>query len=287
MSRVEKTELQFSKMHGLGNDFMVIDAVNQSVDLSTEQIRFLADRHFGVGFDQLLLVEAPDRPDIDFKYRIYNADGGEVEQCGNGARCFSLFVKHQGLSDKNPLQVSTAKGIISLMRIEDQVNVEMGIPNFSPQEMPFIPAKTDKNNNNQYHLDIPHSYASIDFSAVSIGNPHITIIVTDIENYPVTEVGKILESHPSFPNRVNVGFMQINAPDQIQLRVYERGCGETLACGSGACAAVANGINRGLLDNQVSVHLRGGELSIKWEGPGHPIQMKGSASFVYQGQIDI
>jgi len=279
-------------MHGLGNDFIIIDAINQTVNLSTDTIRYMADRHFGIGFDQLLLVEKSNQENIDFKYRIFNADGGEVEQCGNGARCFALFVQKKQLSNKNPLAVETAKGIIHLFVEEDKVRVDMGIPNFNPESLPFTPpcepeVQKSPQNKNDYQLALTEPNSTIIFSAVSVGNPHITLNVKDIENYPVTEVGKILESHSCFPQRVNVGFMQIDSPEQIQLRVYERGCGETLACGSGACAAVVNGISQGLLANQVQVKLRGGNLKISWDGPKHTMWMEGSASFVYEGQIDL
>jgi len=280
-------KLQFSKMHGLGNDFIVIDAINQQFELSCEQIRMMANRHLGIGFDQLLLVEKSSHTEVDFKYRIFNADGGEVEQCGNGARCFAQFVHKKGLTDKNPIKVETNTGVIDLTLRRNDVVVNMGIPDFDPKSLPFLSEKTEQLEENDYQLAIEHSNSPLNFSAVSVGNPHITIINQDIVNYPVTEVGKILESQDCFPNRINVGFMQIESHQKIKLRVFERGCGETLACGTGACAAVVNGISRGLLANRVQVELKGGALNISWNGPDQPIWMEGPASFVYEGQIDL
>jgi len=284
--------LRFTKMHGLGNDFIMIDAINQCVNLSKQQICHMADRHFGIGYDQLLLVEKSEHKNADFKYRIFNADGGEVEQCGNGARCFALFVHEKGLTQSNPVVVETATGIITLYLEKDKVRVDMGTPQFSPQSLPFEPPQSFGIEDNLYHLSlsqlqIEQENADVNFSAVSVGNPHITIIVNDIDNYPVTQVGKILESHTCFPNRVNVGFMQIIAADHVRLRVFERGTGETMACGSGACAAVVNGISRDLLTSPVKVDLHGGTLDISWNGPEKPVWMTGSASFVYEGQINL
>lgn len=290
-------QLNFTKMHGLGNDFVVIDAISQKVDLTTEQVRLLADRRFGVGCDQLLLVESPE-PDqsdsVDFKYRIFNADGSEVEQCGNGARCFARFVREKQLTNKHSIVVATYSGIITLMVDEQEmVTVDMGQPVFEPKQLPFVPALGDSQANNRYTLSIGDSapgrqwHETLDFSAVSMGNPHITIKVEDLDNYPVQKIGKILESHPSFPNRVNVGFMQIINDHQIRLRVYERGSGETLACGTGACAAVANGIQRGWLAHKVEVKLPAGSLHIQWQQGEHTLLMTGPASFVYEGQITL
>jgi diaminopimelate epimerase len=287
-------QLNFTKMHGLGNDFVVIDAISQTVELTAEQIRFIADRRFGVGCDQLLMVESPDQTQagsVDFKYRIFNADGSEVEQCGNGARCFARFVREKNLSSKDTIVVETFSGIIRLtINQQDMVIVDMGKPVFEPKQLPFVPAAGDSQSNNRYTLAIDAGIKEIDrveFSAVSMGNPHITIKVDDLDNYPVQQVGKMLESHPSFPNRVNVGFMQIIDKEQVKLRVYERGSGETLACGTGACAAVANGIFHGWLAEQVEVRLPAGSLHIQWQQGEHSLMMTGPASFVYEGQIKL
>lgn len=287
-------QLNFTKMHGLGNDFVVIDAISQTVELTAEQIRFIADRRFGVGCDQLLMVESPDQiqvGSVDFKYRIFNADGSEVEQCGNGARCFARFVREKKLSSKDTIVVETFSGIIRLtINQQDMVIVDMGKPVFEPKQLPFVPAAGDSQSNNRYTLAIDAGIKEIDrveFSAVSMGNPHITIKVDDLDNYPVQQVGKMLESHPSFPNRVNVGFMQIIDKEQVRLRVYERGSGETLACGTGACAAVANGISHGWLAEQVEVRLPAGSLHIQWQQGEHSLMMTGPASFVYEGQIKL
>jgi len=283
-------QLNFTKMHGLGNDFVVIDAISQQVNLTRKQVCFIADRHFGVGCDQLLLVERSDLDAVDFKYRIFNADGSEVEQCGNGARCFARFVREKKLTAKNSIVVQTYSGLITLLVTENnEVTVNMGKPDFTPKNLPFVPAKDDSEHNNRYTLALKNIKSNtvipVEFSAVSMGNPHITIKVDDIDHYPVQEVGKLLESHPSFPNRVNVGFMQIIDPQQIKLRVYERGSGETLACGTGACAAVANGISHHWLEAEVRVILSAGNLHIQWQQNGHPLMMTGSADFVYEGQI--
>ena len=277
-------------MHGLGNDFVVIDAISQDINLTAEQVRFIADRRFGVGCDQLLLVELP-KPDnsqkVDFKYRIFNADGGEVEQCGNGARCFARFVREKNLSSKSSIVVETCSGVIRLMIDEQEmVTVDMGKPVFEPQQLPFLPSVGDSQQDNRYTLTIDRTTGqeTLEFSAVSMGNPHITLKVDDLESYPVQEVGQILESHPSFPNRINVGFMRIINEQQIQLRVYERGSGETLACGTGACAAVANAISHHWVASEVEVKLPAGSLRIQWQ-QGKTLMMTGPASFVYEGQI--
>lgn len=274
--------LKFSKMHGLGNDFVVIDAINQPVALSPEQARFIADRHFGVGCDQLLLVENSTLSGVDFRYRILNADGSEVEQCGNGARCFARFVRNNGLSDKNSIVVETAKGMITLHLVEnDLVRVDMGIPRLNPSEIPFTAEKQAVN----YTIEVDGESLSV--GVVSMGNPHVVIRVDDIEQAPVEQLGPLLESHPRFPNRVNVGFMQVLTPQQIRLRVYERGAAETLACGSGACAAVVAGRVQGWLDEQVTVNLPAGELIIQWPAEGASVQMTGPAVEVFEGSINI
>ena len=274
--------LEFTKMHGLGNDFVVIDAINQSVFLTPEQIQQLADRHRGIGFDQLLLVETASTAAADFRYRIYNADGGEVGQCGNGARCFMQFVHDHGLTRKDILAVETLGGPLQLSREADgQVTVDMGMPRLEPADIPFLAATRDM----IYPIDVKDG--SIDISAVSMGNPHAVIRVDAIEHAPVAELGPLLESHARFPERVNVGFMEIVDADNIRLRVYERGAGETLACGSGACAAVVAGRLQECLSARVKVLLNGGELVVSWAGEGQPVLMTGPATTVYQGRIEL
>ncbi|MDH5183422.1 MAG: diaminopimelate epimerase [Gammaproteobacteria bacterium] len=275
-------QLKFSKMHGLGNDFVVFDAINQVVELSSEQIRFLADRHFGIGCDQLLLVERPTGPGVDFRYRIFNADGGEVEQCGNGARCFARFVIDQGLSDKREIPVETKTGDI-VLHIQDngEITVDMGVPRFEPEEIPF----EAEFRASHYQLEVDHHTWLV--GAVSMGNPHAVLHVTNVDTAPVEELGPEIESHLRFPNRVNVGFMEVLDRGHIRLRVFERGVGETLACGTGACAAVATGRQQGLLDDTVQVDLPGGSLHIQWQGGGHPVLMTGPASTVFEGVIEL
>ncbi len=273
-------QLRFSKMHGLGNDFMVVDMITQRGRLSPEQIRQLGDRYTGIGFDQLLLVETPRTPDVDFRYRIYNADGNEVEHCGNGARCFALFVHNQRLTGKRDIAVETAKGRIVLhMRDNDQVQVDMGAPVFAPADIPF----TADAQATTYTIDQDGQNYTI--GAVSMGNPHAVVLVDDIEQAPVNQLGSKLTKHPRFPQEANIGFMQIIDRKTIKLRVHERGVGETRACGTGACAAVASGILQGLLDEDVLVHLRGGDLRIEWAGPGQALHMTGPATHVYEGQL--
>lgn len=273
--------IRFSKMHGLGNDFVVIDAINQSIALDAEQIRFIADRHFGVGCDQLLLVEKPVSANADFKYRIFNADGSEVAQCGNGARCFARFVSNHGLTDKREIVVDTDAGQLILNLTEQgQVIVNMGIPRHQPAQ---IPLRADQES--QRYQVSTNAAGELEFAAVSMGNPHAVLLVEDVANAPVSNLGAELESHPMFPQRVNVGFMQIVNRQHINLRVYERGASETLACGSGACAAVVAGIELGLLDSHCSVRLPGGELNIEWAGRGQPVFMTGPAVAVFEGQI--
>ena len=274
--------MQFSKMHGLGNDFMVIDGITQSVFLTDELIRKLADRHRGVGFDQLLLVEAPYDPDLDFHYRIFNADGSEVSQCGNGARCFARFVSLKGLTDKQDIRVSTANGKMVLSLQEDgQVCVNMGKPIWEPAKVPFIANKFEKN----YLLRTELQTAIC--GVVSMGNPHAVLQVENVQTAPVNELGPLLENHERFPERANIGFMQVVNRHHIKLRVFERGAGETQACGSGACAAAAVGIMQGALDSPVRVDLPGGTLMIEWQGEGSPLYMTGDAEHVYDGFLKL
>ncbi|WP_185268231.1 diaminopimelate epimerase [Halopseudomonas xiamenensis] len=274
--------LRFTKMHGLGNDFMVIDLVTQHAQLSPKLIRQWSDRHFGIGFDQLLVVEPPGSPDVDFRYRIFNADGSEVEQCGNGARCFARFVQDKRLTAKSEIQVETAGGRITLqVRRDGQVTVNMGAPRFDPQQIPFQ-AEAEAHS---YPLQV--NGLTLEVSAVSMGNPHCVTLVEDLDSYPVAELGPLIERHPRFPQRVNAGFMQVLDAHHAQLRVHERGAGETLACGTGACAAAVAGIRRGLLQSPVTIRLPGGNLKIEWAGPGQPVMMTGPASRVYEGQIRV
>ena len=275
-------KLKFSKMHGLGNDFVVLDGIRQSISLSPAQLQLLGERHFGVGCDQILLVEKPGRPDVDFRYRIFNADGGEVEQCGNGARCFVRFVHDQGLTDKREIRVETMSGIIG-PRLEDDGNitVDMGVPVFVPEQIPFISPSND------LVQPLMVGDEEVQITAVSMGNPHAVQLVVDADAAPVAQQGPLIEAHPRFPQRVNAGFMQVLNRNAIRLRVYERGAGETLACGTGACAAVAAGIARGLLDSPVRVETRGGELNIAWQGAGTPVLMTGPAVTVFTGEIDL
>lgn len=274
--------IKFTKMQGLGNDFVVLDGVRQNLALTPQQLRRLGDRHFGVGCDQILLVEKAGRADVDFRYRIFNADGGEVEQCGNGARCFVRFVHEQGLTDKREIRVETMCGVIC-PRLEDdgQVTVDMGEPRFAAAQIPFVSDSDDL----EQALDLGGEQVTI--TAVSMGNPHAVQLVADVERAPVGVQGPLIESHARFPQRVNAGFMQVLSRQAIRLRVYERGAGETLACGTGACAAVAAGIARGLLDSPVRVVTRGGELSIAWDGKGSPVLMSGPAVTVFSGEIDL
>ncbi len=273
--------LKFSKMHGLGNDFIVIDAINQQVDLSAAQIQFLADRHFGIGCDQLLLVETASTDKVDFKYRIFNADGSEVEQCGNGVRCFARFVRDKGLTNKDTIAVETASGVIyPSLQINGDVRVDMSLPRFSPTDIPFIVEQQAQT----YPLPLADGQIK-EISAVSVGNPHAVMIVDSIETADVETSGPMIESHAQFPDRVNVGFMEIVNSSQIKLRVYERGTGETKACGTGACAAVVSGIQRGLLQRQVKVSLLGGELTIEWPDEQSSVWMTGPATQVFDGEI--
>ena len=272
--------MKFTKMHGLGNDFVVIDAVRQQVELTPEQVRRLANRNFGIGCDQVLVVEPPIRPDADFRYRIFNADGGEVAQCGNGARCFARYVREHGLCDRDEIRVDTQAGRLVLRLREDGgVTVDMGVPRLAPHEIPLRAEQEALS----YPVDIDG--AAWTFSAVSMGNPHAVLRVDSVDTAPVARLGPALESHPLFPERANIGFMEIVDRHQIRLRVYERGSGETLACGSGACAAVVAGIRQGWLASPARVELPGGALDIAWEGIGQPVLMTGPASTVFEGEI--
>jgi diaminopimelate epimerase len=274
--------LRFSKMHGLGNDFVVIDAIRQQVDLTPARVRFLADRHFGVGCDQLLLVERAQQPDVDFRYRIFNADGGEVEQCGNGARCFVRFVLDQGLTDKRQIRVETMSGVITLTAEDDgDITVNMGVPVFEPARIPFDSAS------DAFVQPLDVAGTAVPITAVSMGNPHAVQVVADVDAAPVAQQGPLIESHTRFPARVNAGFVQVVDAHHIRLRVYERGAGETLACGTGACAAVVAGMVRNLLDSPVRVTTRGGELNIRWAGEGEPVYMTGPAVTVFEADIHL
>jgi diaminopimelate epimerase len=276
------TRLRFTKMHGQGNDFVVLDGVRRPVALTPEQVRRIADRHFGVGCDQLLVVEKPGSAENDFRYRIWNADGGEVEQCGNGARCFARFVRDEGLTDKREIRVETASGVI-VPRFEEsgQVTVDMGPPRFEPRDVPFDALARQPT----YALKVAAQI--LDVSVLSMGNPHAVQVVDDVDRAPVATQGPLIENHPAFPNRVNAGYMQVLSRGHVGLRVWERGAGETLACGTGACAAVVAGIQRGLLDEEVRVTTRGGDLVIRWPGHTHPVMMTGDAVRVFDGEIEI
>ncbi|MBI3562368.1 MAG: diaminopimelate epimerase [Gammaproteobacteria bacterium] len=274
--------LAFTKMHGLGNDFVVFDGVRQRVELSAPQLRFLADRHFGIGCDQILLIEPSVQPNVDFRYRIFNADGGEVEQCGNGARCFARFVRDHGLSTKDLLTVQTNSGLIQLqLQPDGQVSVNMGIPEFTPAKIPFTAE--------QAAIDYPLEWEGQTYrvGVVSLGNPHLLLRVENIDTAPVQSLGAALERHPRFPKRVNVGFMQVLTPQTFKLRVFERGVGETLACGSGACAAMVIGHRWKLFDPCVHAQLRGGTLIIRWSGPDTEVVMTGPAQTVFEGSLEL
>ncbi|OXR48980.1 MULTISPECIES: diaminopimelate epimerase [unclassified Pusillimonas] len=278
----------FTKMHGAGNDFVVLDGVSQSIEMTPERARALADRHFGIGADQLLLVENPSHPEADFKYRVFNADGSEVEHCGNGARCFVRFVHEQGLSRRNPLRAEICTGLITLNESETgEVTVDMGQTRFQPADVHFMTrglVNAPLHHDTLWTLPLPDG-DSVDISLVAISNPHAVQVVDNVDTAPVATVGPIIESHPRFTQRINAGFMQIVDRHTIKLRVYERGAGETLACGTGACAAAVAGIRRGLLDSPVAVHTRGGLLTIAWDGDR--LQMTGPATTVFTGQVDI
>ena len=274
------TRLKFTKMHGLGNDFVVFDATVQPLQFSTQQLRSLADRHFGIGCDQILLVEKPRSADTDFYYRIFNADGGEVEQCGNGARCFVRFVHDKKLTAKTRIRVGTLGGVIEpQLEADGQVTVNMGEPVFDPARIPFEAPQQALT----YDLVIDKKLFKI--NGLSMGNPHAVQLVANVDDAPVASDGPRIESHPRFPKRVNAGFMQVVSRTHIRLRVYERGVGETLACGTGACAAVVAGVQRGLLDARVRVTTRGGDLMIGWAGTGQPVMMTGPAVTVFEGEV--
>lgn len=274
--------LRFTKMHGQGNDFVMLNGISQSIDLSAEQIRRLADRHFGVGCDQVLLVEKARTPGVDFRYRIFNNDGGEVEQCGNGARCFARFVRDEGLSDKAEIRVQTLSGVIApRIEADGNITVDMGPPRFAPVEIPFIADAEAR----EYALELPGGAVTI--GALSMGNPHAVQMVGDVDAAPVREQGPVIEHHARFPRRVNAGFMQVIARDHIKLRVWERGAGETLACGTGACAAVVTGIRWGRLAETVRVTTRGGDLTVTWRESASPVLMSGAATTVFRGELDI
>ncbi len=272
--------VRFTKMHGLGNDFLVLDTVTQKVKVNSALVAKLADRNFGVGFDQMLIVEPPSSPDMDFRYRIYNADGSEVEHCGNGARCFARFVRDKRLTAKETVAVETMNGPIYLTITEDkQVVVDMGVPVLEPQKIPFSADAHAAT----YPIDVDGQ--NIDISAVSMGNPHGVLVVDSVDTAPVESWGPTLEKHQKFPQKANIGFMEIVSRNEIRLRVFERGAGETLACGTGACAAMVAGKLRGLLDDKVTVHLPGGPLLIEWPGGDQPLLMTGPATTVFEGQI--
>lgn len=275
-------QLQFTKMHGAGNDFVVLDLISQRYRLRGRDVRQLADRHTGVGCDQVLVVEAPRSPDVDFRYRIFNADGREVEQCGNGARCFARFVREKHLTSKRNITVETRAGVLELkVRNRTDVEVNMGVPKFEPQEIPFRTAARAAS----YTLEVGGQ--SLEIGALSMGNPHAVHRVRNVDRAPVRELGPLIESHADFPRGVNAGFMQVLSDRRVKLRVYERGVGETLACGTGACAAVVYGSLRGWLRDSVTVELPGGKLSVSWAGEGEPVLMTGPTEVVFEGTITL
>jgi diaminopimelate epimerase len=274
--------LRFTKMQGAGNDFVVLNAINQSVAIDPVLVRQIADRHFGVGCDQVLLIERPRTHDTDFYYRIFNADGEEVQHCGNGARCFLRYVRDKRLTEKREIRVETLSGVITpRLEADGQVTVDMGPPQFAPTRIPF----TADREASTYRLDVEGR--TVEVSALSMGNPHAVQVVDDVDRAPVTSEGPLIERHTRFPERVNVGYMQIVDRHHIRLRVYERGAGETLACGTGACAAVVAVISRGLLESPVTVTTRGGDLAIAWDGPSRPVLMTGPAQTVFEGELEL
>ncbi|MEY4588055.1 MAG: diaminopimelate epimerase [Pseudomonadota bacterium] len=274
--------IKFTKMHGLGNDFVMVDAISQAVSMTPERARKLANRHFGVGCDQVLVVEAPSHPENDFKYRIFNADGSEVENCGNGARCFAIFVRLRRLTHKSSIRTETAAGVLVLrITARGEVSVDMGAPIFEPGRIPFLAESPAS----EYALEVDGQ--TFFCGAVSMGNPHAVFVVDNTATAPVEQLGPLIEAHLRFPNKVNVGFMQKVNENEIMLRVFERGSGETLACGTGACAAVVSGIQRGLLNSPVKVHLPGGDLNISWAGGDGSVEMTGPATVVFHGQVRV
>ena len=286
-------KLKFTKMHGAGNDFIVVDAISQQVELTAQQWARLADRRFGIGADQILVVQKADAEGCDFRYRIFNNDGSEVEQCGNGARAFVKFVTEKGLTAQRAIRVQTMNGIIAPRLEEDgSITVDMGAPVLEPAAVPFDGAGLAgwaEGGDTLWPLSIkqPGGAKTLFFSVVSMGNPHAVQVVDDVDSAPVAETGPLIEHHPRFPKRVNAGFMQVLDRNHIRLRVYERGAGETLACGSGACAAVVAGIRRGLLDSPVRVSARGGELSVAWAGGEAPVYLSGPAVTVFEGEVTL
>ncbi|MEV4779667.1 diaminopimelate epimerase [Burkholderia sp. LMU1-1-1.1] len=286
-------KLKFTKMHGAGNDFVVIDGINQQIDLTAAQWKLLGDRRFGVGADQILLVEKPTQPGCDFRYRIFNADGGEVEQCGNGSRAFVKFVSEKGLTDQRSITVETKAGVIApRLEADGSITVDMGPPVLDPARVPFDAEGLQGERQGgatlwPLVLELAGAKESVLISVVSMGNPHAVQVVDDVDAAPVELTGPLIEHHPRFPNRVNAGFMQIVDRGHIKLRVFERGVGETLACGTGACAAAVAGIARGLLDSPVRVDARGGQLSISWAGEGQPVLLTGPAVTVFEGEMEI
>lgn len=275
-------KLRFTKMHGLGNDFVVIDATRAPVELTPARVKAIADRHFGVGCDQLLVVEPATQPGVDFRYRIFNADGGEVEQCGNGARCFVRFVHDKGLTDKREIRVETKSGVIApCLREDGLVTVDMGVPELTPAKVPFV------SDSDAFVQPLQVGETTVAITAVSMGNPHAVQVVADVDAAPVADQGALIERHPRFPARVNAGFLQVVDANRVRLRVFERGAGETLACGTGACAAVVAGIVRNLVVSPVRVETRGGELEIAWDGPGTPVLMTGPAVTVFEGEMSL
>jgi diaminopimelate epimerase len=273
--------LKFAKMHGLGNDFMVIDAINQTFTPNPDLIKLWADRFSGIGFDQMLIVEKPDSDQAAFKYRIYNADGGEVSQCGNGARCFARFVREQGMTGLDIIPVETNAGLLKLETIDTtRVRVNMGLPRFEPEQIPLLADSRQK----QYSVKLDER--DVPFSALSIGNPHMVIQVPDLDQAEVETLGPLFEAHAMFPQRANIGFMQVIDRENFNLRVFERGVGETRACGSGACAAMVAGVQLGLLANTATAGLTGGDLKLEWQGEGKPVMMTGETAMVFRGEIE-
>jgi len=275
-------QLRFTKMHGLGNDFMVLDLISQHAHIQPKHVRQWGDRNTGIGFDQLLIVETPTQPDVDFRYRIFNADGSEVEQCGNGARCFARFVFDKRLTVKKQIRVETKSGIIELhLKGDGQVRVDMGAPRLLSAEIPFI-AETEA---------LSHAVQvdgeTVELAVISMGNPHGVLRVADVDQAPVLTLGPKLECHPRFPQKANIGFLQVIDAQRARLRVWERGVGETRACGTGACAAAVAGIRQGWLKSPVSIELPGGLLNIEWDGVGQPVLMTGPATRVYEGQVRV